>query len=95
MSEAHTPGPWSIDTDSFLTYPQLLGECGQEIAEFYSVPSVADYNLIAAAPDLLEALLLQEEIYQIGIINGAHLLENARDKRRAAIAKAQPAAKEE
>lgn len=57
---AHTPGPWKLDgvmaMDSPLWIVSIPGEQARiEIAD-YSSESEANARLIAAAPDLLEAL---------------------------------------
>lgn len=55
---AHTPGPWWIDADrdSHDGASLLLGPGGERIAELLSLRDADDY-LIAAAPDLLHALI--------------------------------------
>lgn len=57
MSAAHTPGPWLIGAETpmrptFTIYNKPFGL--GDVAEVYSD---ADANLIAAAPDLLDALV--------------------------------------
>lgn len=86
----HTPGPWEIEEESeghSITNRAFTGDewC---IAEVYGKTdtSIANANLIAAAPDLLEALLGVERLCAasgyIGV-NGQYLKIV-----RAAIAKA-------
>lgn len=66
MSAAHTPGPWPIertgDGKRIIVGPGLIeGPHGYDIAEVYSddcdpEEATANARLIAAAPELLEAL---------------------------------------
>lgn len=54
MTEQHTPGPWRK-----FKYKPSDDDLGVEGADGYTLAedlSLADANLIAAAPDLLEAL---------------------------------------
>jgi hypothetical protein len=57
----HTPGPWEIVTNDLTPYLQLIGDYTAsrksmgKLAKGYAT-SEADARLIAAAPDLLEAL---------------------------------------
>ncbi len=81
MSAAkHTPGPWELHTSPYLKFATVvIADVAHEIR---SELSEHDARLIAAAPDLLEAL--QEMLLQHGVRrgNGASALA------RAAIAKA-------
>jgi len=58
----HTPGPWTVSIDRFYDRPEVRDKDGRRIAvvvyDFPMGPKTADKNanLIAAAPDLLEAL---------------------------------------
>ena len=98
MSAAHTPGPWFTSSRSDGGIGPKSNDENQSFdivipvayIEAFDWPGSFAHNarLIAAAPDLLEALILQEEIYQMGILNGAHLLAEATRKRKAAITKA-------
>jgi hypothetical protein len=68
MTTLHTPGPWGISTQSTTTVKQYdaLGETNVIVASALSSPNsgffpddevgIANARLIAAAPDLLEAL---------------------------------------
>lgn len=66
MSTQHTPGPWSIGTGSSTAKdhavcagPRIVAEVlgsGYPIGRGWSQTSAADARLIAAAPDMLEAL---------------------------------------
>jgi len=58
MSAKHTPGPWSIYSITFKGYHQIACAQGGRVCQV--VPFKDEYKanarLIAAAPDLLEAL---------------------------------------
>lgn len=53
MSAKHTPGPWYIHGDGGTTIVGGEGDCWEHIC---SVTANEDARLIAAAPELLEAL---------------------------------------
>lgn len=59
MKTQHTPGPWIFDADNYnLTNKKgeiVFGEDGSQDMRLIS-PSKENARLIAAAPDLLEAL---------------------------------------
>jgi len=96
MSEAnHTPGPWKAWCRSVYyeggEWPKsdfLQWEIeGPEIPDGRGSYYQADAQLIAAAPDLLEALEACLETWKTtGVSNGA--IEDAKQQARAAIAKA-------
>lgn len=71
---AHTPGPW--DASGLTVYDTCLDGVA-------STHTAADAHLIAAAPELLEAL---EEWLTVG--NDLKARKAVREKARAAIAKA-------
>lgn len=88
MSAKHTPGPWEIER-GYSTIIKSIGPC---VADEYAGSawlevSEANARLIAAAPELLDALkeLLDREWQDD---EGDYTLEMARRKARAAIAKA-------
>jgi hypothetical protein len=58
---AHTPGPWTIrreDGDRYLESPGHFGALMCDTQYYPWTPdSDEDWNLIAAAPELLEALI--------------------------------------
>jgi hypothetical protein len=91
----HTPGPWAVDTDRTILCRNVVG-----IADIRSWMGAeeADANarLIAAAPELLEAL--KDEISEVAALAGpcqAGLMKRCRcadcrlTRSRAAIAKAE------
>jgi hypothetical protein len=76
----HTPGPWRYDyAPGFCG--ELLAANGTTLAEFVSEPSEANARLIAAAPELLEALqgLLRGIANGPDEANAAMLVAKARD----------------
>lgn len=87
MSAKHTPGPWLVEHDTDITGSEASPEIGcvgkVDIAHVYlrAVPGKTEANarLIAAAPDLLEALRVAEE--SVGDLKALEIV-------RAAIAKA-------
>ena len=83
----HTPGPWNIHYSK-----EIVSENGEYIC---GLPWSTNARLIAAAPDLLEALELLLEACSTGNFNndgtqrGVRMPERAKvDAARAAIAKA-------
>ena len=84
-SAAHTPGPWRIDADDNL----IVAADGDYICSMSNMkhPGVAaDAALIAAAPDLLAALVAIE----LGCSFPADDVQRAiRDRARAATARAE------
>ena len=96
MNEAkHTPGPWSVDESNAIVGEKLDDHpiwLRPVIARFATGVRPADTRLMAAAPELLEALRGLDEAY---CRSGENLTreERAEDRRRliaarAAIAKA-------
>jgi len=88
MTNKHTPGPWCMDTSLHIygsaepqPIPGFIGGTSIEQSHICTAKSYADAALIAAAPDLLEAL---EAIVRFNTPLPHGLLEQA----RAAIAKA-------
>ncbi len=96
----HTPGPWSVGTrgDGTPGYVYCDNELGSAVAIVYGKPleytvfsraeEIANARLIAAAPDLLEALryYASPETWTINQVEGPDGDYGA--KARAAIAKA-------
>lgn len=98
MTSKHTPGPWFTKREGFSTVyveARLRGSTIQEVAacgptEAGSEQQEANARLIAAAPDLLEALiLLEREMVESGNASSVDYgWKPAIEKTRAAIAKA-------
>jgi hypothetical protein len=85
---SHTPGPWGIQPDehggpSDTVY--AYEDQQQEVAEIVSGVS-ADRHLIAAAPELLDALVAMREAFTS---NGTDSQHNACRMADAALAKAE------
>ncbi|WP_368920003.1 hypothetical protein [Citrobacter sp. RHB21-C01] len=90
----HTPGPWYWDSEGLGSKDVLVFGKGYP----FEMTSTANRNLIAAAPDLLEALQLSlNAMNEMGdILNFHDLAEQSKvdeltpafDKARAAISKA-------
>jgi hypothetical protein len=94
MSTQHTPGPWVVyeDSDDGKTNRMEIAARGKTVARIYhSVPEEDWPNacLIAAAPDLLEALVICEgNIASLLASNHPKIYGMWLDVVRAAIAKA-------
>lgn len=100
MSAKHTPGPWGVrdhwsDEGCFEVYPTHDGNRPPfgdwpeivEVGATYEDEAEANARLIAAAPDMLAALLLATKAFDtISVSNGA--TRDAAAAARAAIAKA-------
>ena len=62
MNAKHTPGPWMKSTHGGISKYSIWSSSGQHIADTNTTKSIgfercaANASLIAAAPDLLEAL---------------------------------------
>lgn len=79
----HTPGPWARhDTDD---YAEIHPVSGRQRSAIALVGRAEDANLIAAAPDMLEALHAAEVVLSQEGKEGSLVLMGA----RAAIAKAE------
>ena len=55
MTKQHTPGPWTYEAEETGFAGAIVAKTGW-ICDFDTDPSLANARLIAAAPDLLEAL---------------------------------------
>ena len=57
---AHTPGPWSVeevkDLDGTVLFHVIYAPDGKHLSSTWGNPHLGNARLIAAAPDLLEAL---------------------------------------
>lgn len=87
---AHTPGPWAWeysndvgpDDDYFIEFFEITSEDGREIAR---VEEKEDARLMAAAPELLEAL---QTILNISLMDKGHWAKTIEQTAHKAIAKA-------
>lgn len=89
----HTPGPWKFydDSNNGKTNRIEIVAIGKTVARIYhSVPEedLPNARLIAAAPDLLDALKLMVEQFTKGSGHSTLKDSEARIKAHAAIAKA-------
>jgi hypothetical protein len=89
--QGHTPGPWTHKATAgdhdFAVYPEATGRDLALVRDF----NEANARLIAAAPEMLEALrdmLADLDMHGIALL-GLDRGPGAMDKARAAIAKAQ------
>lgn len=86
-----TPGPWVLRQISKKFHPSIFTADGKNIVCFFTTGKKADHRLMAAAPELLEALkgLVEPRMEQMDLDlqeqSRAQLLAAA----RAAIAKAE------
>jgi hypothetical protein len=80
----HTPGPWTAEDEGASVH--IAGHDGIWVAEVYGIDDNANARLIAAAPDLLQALTEVVETYDSG--DNGRTLRWAVDTCRDAIAKA-------
>lgn len=85
---SHTPGPWTVESGHYICSDEGVEGC--VLAMVFSGPkSKADENLMAAAPDLLAALIELDEATKC---IGGPRIEAASAGARSAIAKATGAA---
>ena len=56
MSNKHTPGPWKFGYTDSLEYPLIIGADDEVVCVMHEGVSIKDGNLLAMAPELLEAL---------------------------------------
>ena len=89
----HTPAPWKVNESDFLVYVEGSEEdyciCSVQALRTNSIPSpeiaISNAHLIAAAPELLEALI---ELIPIIVVTFPQQQETWLANARAAIAKA-------
>ena len=82
---SHTPGPWKFGYTDNLEYPLIIGADDEIVCVMRGWVSIKDGNLLAMAPELLEALeLLVDNPYREGTESDERLRRIA----RATIAKA-------
>ena len=89
----HTPGPWKLKLGKGIQYTYLVADKkGQDIANWAHYPNAtkaqtkANARLIAAAPELLDAL--REAYAAMEPMHHEPVVSEALDAARAAIAKA-------
>ena len=95
MNTKHTPGPWTVSDKTDGACPVVLFDGFRRVCKVHGMPGqlFANACLIAAAPDLLEALsdaAAMLEVYTAGKANAAtrgQAVSTIRDARKA-IAKA-------
>lgn len=93
MTTPHTPGPWRLRYGKLFEYDYLL-KAGKDTPIAYwsnfkirtKKESKANARLIAAAPELLEALQ-NAQMALAGFVDRSGIVQNALDKASAAIAK--------
>lgn len=90
---SHTPGPWQASRPLYKSRYRAITPVfnGQTIAYVHhslSMSTVANANLIAAAPDLLAALERIAEVTDNEVAQGVPVANAMRETARAAIAKA-------
>jgi hypothetical protein len=84
----HTPGPWAIGIETDNDQAQIISADGWHLASVALDPLPANARLIAAAPDLLEALEDVAEWLSTGKCDGVGFdEESVLDVIRAAIAR--------
>lgn len=92
----HTAGPWRVgdshleitDADGHRAIAEVRDYDGWE--EISEEEQEANLRLIAAAPDMLKALQMEEELNRIGLIRAENdFIEAVNKARRDAIAKAE------
>jgi len=92
MNSTHTPGPWIVPDGGIR--PTVYTEDGQHIATLYDCGDVMEANarLIAAAPDMYDALkALFDEDGPVRVTVAGKLIDLVAvvDRARAALAKAE------
>ena len=80
---SHTPGPWKFGYTDNLEYPIIIGADDEVVCVMRGGVSIKDGNLLAMAPELMEALKLIANAE-----NSALDLAYCKGIARAAIAKA-------
>jgi len=93
MEYKHTPGPWRIGVRQSNSDKFIYGANGGEVANCDRLINFADENLanarlIAAAPDLLDLLILAAQRVEVANEEGNPILSAWLTDANAAIAKA-------
>ena len=79
---SHTPGPWSFEEPDVVGLPHLRAANGDAVATFLREPwNPSDIPLIAAAPELFEAL---EKLFDLMISDKVRNNEGVRRLQMAA-----------
>ena len=88
---SHTPGPWFNIDDSFIRarFPHQNGEHVATVWSHGAAQTAANARLIAAAPDLLAALVPLAHLYRGQITNTGEYYPALLDAAINAIAKAE------
>lgn len=91
MTAKHTPGPWAVISGEVCAAGYgAIAHCDRDNRNTKPVERDANARLIAAAPDLLEALKVAEYIIQRQQDNaGNYTYPQILEQARAAIAKAE------
>jgi len=92
MKTKHTPGPWQVrQNDCVYARGRLIADC--EVTAYDKRPAPPNHQdtvnakLVAAAPDLLEALQ-RLQMATLGYTHRNEIVQTALDSAQAAIAKA-------
>lgn len=88
MTGKHTPGPWKQSCESIDPDWHIVTTSGGAVIANVFAPQNANARLIAAAPDLLEALLDAVDAWETHCESGDHMQGDWVYDARAAIAKA-------
>ena len=76
----HTPGPWFVNPDGWVhAAPSLLPICAPNEPIHDGGEDGANARLIAAAPDLLEALKILVPLMRSALINTSELVDAVND----------------
>jgi len=91
MKKDHTPGPWRIESEPFNIWSKtgaLIANCNAPMEPDQAwVEGCANARLIAAAPDLLDAL--RGLVEAVGGLDGLGTIVAETDQARAVIARAE------
>ena len=79
----HTPGPWQVCNHPFREYPRVTNRLGAFVAD----ANEANARLIAAAPELLEAVRFANGALSVGGAPTRGECQEMRERFAAALAK--------